>query len=107
MIDLQKHEAIWEDFYDTLVAESRASEPRETLLVSAADKLYNARAIVEDYRRIGPQVWSRFKRGREQQLKYFDRLIEVYEEKCPDWRIVEELKRTVSELTQLSASESS
>ena len=83
------------------------SEPRETLLVSAADKLYNARAIVEDYRRIGPQVWSRFKRGREQQLKYLDRLIEVYEEKCPDWRIVEELKRTVSELTQLSASESS
>ena len=78
------------------------SEPLETLLVSAADKLYNVRAIVEDYRRIGPQVWSRFKRGREPQLKYFDRLIEVYEEKCQNWRIVEELKRVVTELAGIS-----
>jgi len=33
-------------------------------LISAADKLYNARAILEDYREIGPRVWERFKRGR-------------------------------------------
>jgi (p)ppGpp synthase/HD superfamily hydrolase len=43
-------------------------ESNGTLLVSAADKLYNARAIVEDYGEIGAEVWKRFKRGREQQL---------------------------------------
>jgi hypothetical protein len=48
------------------------NEPPETLLVSIADKLYNARAILEDYRQIGSEVWSRFKRGREQQLWYFN-----------------------------------
>ena len=31
VIDLQKHEQLWEDFYDTLVAESRSREPRESL----------------------------------------------------------------------------
>ena len=31
MIDLQKHGEIWEDFYDSLTARLRASEPRETL----------------------------------------------------------------------------
>ena len=30
-IDLKKHRELWEDFYDRLVARSRADEPRETL----------------------------------------------------------------------------
>jgi len=81
------------------------NEPSETLLVSVADKLYNARAILEDYRLIGPEVWTRFKRGRKQQLWYFEELIKVFETGCLDWRIVEELKRAVHELAQLSAGE--
>jgi (p)ppGpp synthase/HD superfamily hydrolase len=47
-------------------------EPADVRLVSAADKLYNARAILEDYREIGPRVWERFKRGREDQIWYLD-----------------------------------
>jgi hypothetical protein len=31
IIDLKKHRAIWEDFYDTLLAKEREKEPRETL----------------------------------------------------------------------------
>ena len=31
VIDLQQHGRAWEDFYDTLLAESRAREPRESL----------------------------------------------------------------------------
>jgi (p)ppGpp synthase/HD superfamily hydrolase len=81
------------------------TEPEGVLLVSAADKLYNARAILEDYREIGAAVWSRFKRGRTEQLKYFDELIKVYQERCPSWRIVSKLKRVVDELDQLSAGE--
>ena len=49
-----------------------------------------------------PEVWSRFKRGRKQQLWYFDELMKVYEDKCPEWRIVQELKRTVKELARIS-----
>jgi GTP pyrophosphokinase len=79
------------------------NEPPGTLLVSAADKLYNARAILEDYREIGPRIWERFKRGREQQLWYFRELLRVYDEKCGKWRIVEELKRTIAELRRVSA----
>jgi (p)ppGpp synthase/HD superfamily hydrolase len=82
-------------------------ESEGTLLVSAADKLYNARAILEDYREVGAEVWKRFKRGRDQQLWYFDELIKVYEERCRNWRIVEELKRMVAELRRVSAGEAS
>ena len=31
VIDLRKHGRIWEDFYDSLLAKSRAHEPRESL----------------------------------------------------------------------------
>lgn len=82
-------------------------ESEGTLLVSAADKLYNARAILEDYREVGAEVWKRFKRGRDQQLWYFDELIKVYEKRCGNWRIVEELKRMVAELRRVSAGEAS
>jgi (p)ppGpp synthase/HD superfamily hydrolase len=80
-------------------------EPEGTLLVSAADKLYNARAILEDYREIGAAIWSRFKRGRKEQLWYFDELIKIYEQRCPNWRIVSELKRVMGDLAELSAGE--
>jgi (p)ppGpp synthase/HD superfamily hydrolase len=77
-------------------------ESKGTLLVSAADKLYNARAILEDYREVGPAVWNRFKRGREDQLWHFNVLIKVYEETGSN-RLTEELKRVIEELAQLSA----
>ncbi len=31
IIDLKKHRALWEDIYDTLLAEERKKEPREKL----------------------------------------------------------------------------
>ena len=31
VIDLSEHGELWEDFYDTLLAEERKREPRETL----------------------------------------------------------------------------
>jgi len=79
-------------------------EPEGTLLVSAADKLYNARAILEDHREVGTGVWNRFKRGRMEQLWYFSELSKVYEERGPN-RLTEELKRVIAELAQLSAGE--
>ena len=79
-------------------------EPADVKLISAADKLYNARSILDDYRKIGAEVWKRFKRGRDQQLWYFDELIEVFKASGTN-RIVEELKRVVTELKEISAHE--
>ena len=79
-------------------------EPPDVQLVSVADKLYNARTILEDYREIGPRVWERFKRGRDDQLLYFDKLLVVYKSSGPS-RIVDELERVVNELKGISAAE--
>jgi GTP pyrophosphokinase len=79
-------------------------EPPDVQLVSAADKLYNARAILEDYRVIGAEIWGRFRRGRRDQIWYFDALLEIYEASGRN-RIVDELWRVVAELKRLSETE--
>ncbi len=81
-------------------------EPADVRLISAADKLYNARAVLEDYRVIGPAVWKRFKRGRGDQLRYFDELVKVYRS-FGGSRIVDELERVVAELWRVSDGETS
>jgi (p)ppGpp synthase/HD superfamily hydrolase len=52
--------------------------PPEVLRISAADKLDNARAIQSDYRKVGEEVWKRFKAGREEQTWYYRELVKTY-----------------------------
>lgn len=79
-------------------------EAAEVQLISAADKLYNARTMLEDYRGAGAEIWKRFKRGREDQLKYFDALLGVYNQAGRN-RLVGELERVTKELAEISAGE--
>jgi (p)ppGpp synthase/HD superfamily hydrolase len=47
-------------------------------LVSASDKLHNARAILDDYRTLGEEVWSRFTGKREGTLWYYRTLADIF-----------------------------
>src|SRR5438876_4887838 len=47
-------------------------------LVSAADKLDNARAILADYRALGEKLWSRFNGGRDGTLWYYRTLVDTF-----------------------------
>ncbi|MFC7410237.1 HD domain-containing protein [Hydrogenophaga atypica] len=51
----------------------------DVLLVSGSDKLHNARAIVSDLLKIGPDVFKRFTAGREGTLWYYRSLAEIFE----------------------------
>ena len=93
----------WPERKQTYIQRLR-EEPADVQLISVADKLYNARAILEDYRQIGPRVWERFKRGRNDQIWYFDELIKVFKSSGVN-RIVDELERVVNKLRQVSERE--
>ena len=73
------------------------NESQGTLLVSLADKLYNARAILEDYRISGRRFGSASSEA-ARNSSGFRRTPRGLQRGCPGWRIVEELKRTVDEL---------
>jgi (p)ppGpp synthase/HD superfamily hydrolase len=86
----------WEERKKNYLARLR-QEPDDVLLISAADKLYNAKAILDDFKEIGAAVFDRFKRGKDQQLWYFDELLKVFRAHPPN-RIVNDLESVVEEL---------
>lgn len=59
------------------------TEGPDALLVSAADKLHNARAIVSDLHTHGPGMFSRFNAGQEGTLWYYGALAEVFARRLP------------------------
>jgi (p)ppGpp synthase/HD superfamily hydrolase len=70
---------------------ARASER----LVSAADKVHNARAILSDLREHGGGVWDRFKTGKDGTLWYYRALSDIYAKKGPA-PLARELDRAVT-----------
>jgi (p)ppGpp synthase/HD superfamily hydrolase len=70
-------------------------------LVSACDKLHNARCILADYRVLGEALWERFSGGREGTLWYYRELRRKFEEHGHS-RLTEELGRVVEELESLA-----
>jgi hypothetical protein len=73
----------------------------DILLVSAADKLHNARAILADYRELGDELWSRFNAPKEDQLRYYRALVETLQKAAAPKALVDELRRVVEELDRL------
>jgi GTP pyrophosphokinase len=76
--------------------------PPEVLRVSMADKIHNARAVLDDYRRLGEALWSRFNGGRDGTLWYYRTLVETYRGRHAG-PLIDELARVVSELERLAA----
>jgi (p)ppGpp synthase/HD superfamily hydrolase len=72
----------------------------DALIVSAADKLHNARAILRDYHHVGDQVWTRFKASKKDQLWYYSKLVEVFKKTTAPKLLVEELERVVNDLRE-------
>lgn len=72
-------------------------------LVSVADKLHNARSILDDYRRAGDEVWERFNVPREGTLDYYRSLARIFGQP-PIVPLIEEFRRTVEDLLNETAS---
>jgi (p)ppGpp synthase/HD superfamily hydrolase len=71
----------------------------DTLLVSVADKLDNARSMLRDYHEHGPALWQRFTvKNPNDHLWYYGGLLEAYRERGLDSWMVDELGRVVDEL---------
>ena len=70
---------------------------QDVLLVSACDKLHNARAIVSDLSVHGPEVFTRFAGGRDGTLWYYDALAEVFSRRLPG-QLAKELSQTVRKM---------
>jgi len=81
-----------------------AGADASVLLVSASDKLHNARSVVADLRAVGDAVWDRFTGSREESLWYYRALVDAFRANpAHHLALVEELDRTVTEMERLAA----
>ncbi|MBW4606010.1 MAG: HD domain-containing protein [Hassallia sp. WJT32-NPBG1] len=90
----------WRQRKEAYIAHIFTASP-SVLLVSGADKLYNAQSICKDYRVLGESLWQRFKGGKEGTLWYYRSLVDAFH-KTRSIPMIEELERLVSEIEVLA-----
>lgn len=92
----------WRQRKEAYIAHICTASP-SVLLVSGADKLYNAQSIRKDYRVLGESLWERFKGGKEGTLWYYRTLVDTFH-KTGSIPMIEELERVVAEIEVLASS---
>ena len=91
--------APWRNRKEAYISEIR-QKPHETILVSCADKLHNARSIMFDYDRVGDLIWDRFKPAKEETLWYYESLCEAFTEAWPKNPLLPDLKAIVGRMRE-------
>lgn len=93
--------AAWRARKERYIHHLRSASP-DVRLVSAADKLHNARAVVADLRTLGDALWTRFNGGKEGTLWYYRALADAFAELGPA-ALAGELGRVAAEMEVESA----
>jgi len=89
----------WRERKENYVRHIR-SAPASVRLVSASDKLDNARAILSDYRVLGDALWDRFSGGKEGTLWYYRSLVDAFQQ-AGGGPLIAELDSVVREIERL------
>jgi (p)ppGpp synthase/HD superfamily hydrolase len=91
----------WRERKEKYIAHVASADPA-TILVSASDKLHNARAILRDLRVQGDRVFDRFNGRKEGTLWYYRSLVTAFREHANS-ELINELDRVVAEIERLAA----
>ena len=90
----------WRPRKEAYIAHLHEASP-EVRRVSLADKLHNARTILNSVQEEGENTWDRFRGGKEGTLWYYRSLVTVFRSTGDDL-LTAELERVVSEIERLA-----
>jgi (p)ppGpp synthase/HD superfamily hydrolase len=90
----------WRERKEKYLAHLRSTKNKDVLLVAVADRVHNARAILSDYRELGEKLWQRFNAPKENQLWFYGRLVETFQQTAVPKALAGELERVVKELEE-------
>ena len=93
----------WQERKEAYIAHLKEAD-EDTLTVSLADKLHNARAIVSDLMITGPSTWKRFneKTSPTAILWYYNEILKVGEERSGNTFLVTNVRDAVGEMERLT-----
>jgi hypothetical protein len=73
---------------------------REARIIMLADKVHNARSILADHVRVGPEIWDRFSVPRARTVWYYETLLEVFDREISP-TLYDELNDCVKQMKDL------
>jgi (p)ppGpp synthase/HD superfamily hydrolase len=91
----EAEKAPWKERKEAHLSHLRNSD-EDILLVTAADKTHNARAIATDIQHIGEKVWERFNSDSSSILWYYNSMLTVLEERGVTPSLLNPLKTAIS-----------
>lgn len=91
-------EISWEDRKKHTIHYLEHKATVEVCQITCADKLHNIISIRKDYEILGEQIWSKFKKGKNQQQWYYESMIKVLGERLKDFPLYNQLKLEVSKV---------
>lgn len=91
----------WRERKESYIGHVREAS-KSVRLVSAADKLHNARSVLRDLHKEGESVWNRFKGGKEGTFWYYRAMVDAFKAAGSLNDIVEELDDVVEELEEVA-----
>ena len=96
------HRGPWEDRKLRYIAQLQQSVDSGVIRVAAADKLYNARSIINDMRLVGEEIWKRFSVPKEKTLWYYRTVTDALAQATPvkNSRLIRELTGIVAAMEQ-------
>ncbi|MDJ0957331.1 MAG: HD domain-containing protein [Arenicellales bacterium] len=89
--------APWRERKEAYIAKIK-NKSYETIIVSCADKLHNARSIMFDYDKIGDAIWDRFTAPKEETLWYYESLCESFTAAWPENPLLPDFKAVVERM---------
>lgn len=85
------------------VAHLYAADPR-ALVVTVADKISNAQAILADHAEVGDELWSRFNSPKQAIAWYYDAVLQGVRAQLPDHPLVRRLAPLSAQITEIAGS---
>ncbi|MCS4492519.1 HD domain-containing protein [Corynebacterium sp. ES2715-CONJ3] len=73
----------------------------EVIVIAVADKLHNVQCTLDDYALVGDEIWKRFRTGKEGQIWWHRKVLELASSRCAGHPLVEEYQVLVGLLETL------
>ena len=89
----------WDDRKQGYLEHLRGLSNRDALIISAADKIHNLDSMLNDYEKLGEELWSHFNEPKEKQLWYYETILEILSEKDLPEALIDTLREKVNQLT--------
>ena len=69
----------WEDRKKIYLEKVKNSSP-ETKAVAIADKIHNLESLIAGHKNMGPVIWTKFNRGREQKINFEKEMLQSFKD---------------------------